>query len=623
MNQPTSELINLSEFAALLSKAEDPRQFFSDIFTQARPYRLSIESDEDLLHLLLLLIPMRGLPSQRTTQMTLRQENMTEAQFHAACVQYLDEHLLFAPVYKENTKTKALELVKQAKDPKGSFPFDTIAYEESAAKIPMYLAKSLPEKLSSPLVFEFCSELGKVANLKSKDSSTAVQKILTEVLSSICSHPAKLMGIQFNGGYTRSATNEEAQNWNLVPWAVHEFDFDVASPEALSCAANYQAWSKVVLALIQYKGFLKPIHQILSDEQLRERLKALVVQHYPDPDGVERDKVLGIMSQAIDAFKIRPNPSKADLKQVFVGQFSSSRGSRVVNVAMPAATFHEFERVIKKQGEELKLILSDHVATYEAKWEEAQAELQAEKENLKLLKKEKPRNLAKEESLALRIERLKTVIPGLKKASESSAEAFIRLPAAKLEFGGANPQNIASGLSSRHHNVNLLVKIPTISSRRAEDISKRRAYYEQSLLARPRIRNSGDTLPWFLKETMTNAKAKTALREFAVTLALKSLTRIFELREIYETERDKAGSPLELAKRLDSVRLGLSPEVESLIFDAKLSYAQRKELAENLSAKVGEKVLEAVKLGFKQPVSQDKKIQMLAAIDALCLQELA
>lgn len=615
--------IDLKEFAELLTKTPDPKLFFSEILLSGRPYRLKIESAQELLHLLLLVIPMRGLPSMASSQKSLHQNGMSESEFYETCLNYLSAHPFFEAKFKDAKKEGDAPVpLKIPKGKQDKFPFALIAFEESGNKVPRYMELSLGEKLASPTMLEFCLDKGKLADKTGKSTKTVIENILTEVLSSISTHPSKLMDPDSSGGYCRHASNVEANSWGQVPWAVHEFDFDIPLPEALTCGAGYHSWSKVVLALVEFNGVVAPVYKVLSDPQLRQTLKQLIESHCTINDEAHRAAVVKTLSKTIDTFQIQPSPSKLDLKQVFVGQFGSEKGSRLINVAMPAALFHEMNRALENQSSFLE---GEHAAYIEQIVEalsQTKAELETTKEALKAAKAVKPKDNALVESLNLRIERLKKKSQGLASLSKSSDASFKSLPRRELGFGGSSPQNVASGLTKTHHRANLLINVPSIPSARREDASKRRAFYETSLLQTPRIRYPSEKLPWFLRDKAVGFKAKEAIRELTVSLALKSMGRIFELRDIVEDERDKAGSAHELANRLDAKKAGLSPEIEALLFEPSSDYAQRKQISVDLAARVGEHVLKALERGFKEPVSLDKKKEILSVIQTFCLQEL-
>ena len=111
-------------------------------------------------------------------------------------------------------------------------------------------------------------------------------------------------------------------------------------------------------------------------------------------------------------------------------------------------------------------------------------------------------------------------------------------------------------------------------------------------------------------------------RSAAAARAGRAPLGIFELRDVVEEERDKAGSALELANRLDAKKVGLSPDIEALLFGPSADYALRKQISADLAAKVGERVLQALERGFKEPISLDKKKEILSVIQTFCLQEL-
>lgn len=336
---------------------------------------------------------------------------------------------------------------------------------------------------------------------------------LAEVLSSRATHLVKLAvdsgasRPDVKGGYfkvSQVATGDEFLG------SVSEQDYRVPGTPALTCNAAYQSKDWLALTIVRYQNSEGRLADLLNANALLRGQVQAVMATWTQLSGL--DAIFDVLAT------FTPGTFSGE-PQLFCGD-----GDDISAVAllMPMALPQELLRAKSalKAAHEQDLQLTTDAA--QAEQDTAEAAVQQLKD---VAPKDYPQGKA---AHAAALKTAKQALADAKAQARKAGKGFLSIPSFTLPVGGANPRNLASGLTTAVHGAAVFTAVRERAPRAAIGS---KVYYPASLVATPDIQLT--KVPAVLGANPTGAASRRSRAALFSAWALEALAPLMSLREAW------------------------------------------------------------------------------------------
>lgn len=343
---------------------------------------------------------------------------------------------------------------------------------------------------------------------------------LQKAAQSIATHPVKLsveVGTRkdVNGGFLKASTVTLDP---VFEGSVCEQDFEVGYVYGLTGSASLQKSTTFLFTKILFQGQHDDFCTLLKTHPAAKAALAAGMQRYPEVKGWE------VLVEAL------VNAGKCALSgapEVFCG---STQELSVVAPLMPLSLPAE----IRNGKEVIRQAYRDGLQQQLTLEETTLADAEAALAELKTTAKGKTRAdkaavKSQQEAAKKLVDEKKQKVAQLK-ASIADPSKSLAIPYFSMPIGGAQPQNVASGVTKAIQSSNIFTRIRERAPRATVG---NKVFYPRQLVVRPEF-NTAEPLPRTFTSAKLGAPAKRARTAFFRDLALSSLTQMLELKEAYE-----------------------------------------------------------------------------------------
>lgn len=350
---------------------------------------------------------------------------------------------------------------------------------------------------------------------------------LKEALSSRATHLVKLAvdsgasRPDVKGGYFKGSA---VVTGGEFLGSVSEQDYLVAGTPALTCNAAYQSKDWLALTVVRHQNAEGRLVDLLSaDSDLRSQVRT-VMASWTDIAGLDA---------LFDALASFTAGTFSGEPQLFCGDGDSISA---VALLMPMALPQELLRAKSA----LKAAHENGLALEVAA---AQAEQDAAETAVQQLKDVSPKDYPQGKAAhAAALKTAKQALADAKAAVRKAGKGFLSIPSFTLLVGGANPRNIASGLTTSVHNAAVFTAVRERAPRAAIGS---KVYYPASLVATPDIRLT--KVPAVLGASPTGAASRRSRAALFAAWALEALAPLMALREAWSLGEVQSRDALEAA----------------------------------------------------------------------------
>lgn len=545
-------MLTLTKLAGLLQDSEDPAMGIlkSALLRDAKTPgddlgNLTLASADDVAQVLAFVATIASLSNEKDTLKALK------AQFSGPELQDQFNALDAKHPAMRLKRAKAGELVLDVKD-----------------KIPVF---ELDGKKVGPLLRDAKRAFAAAATL---DLEALVASVaFKDAFAGRVSHPTKLSSTSGNGGFFKTSRVEIPSDFGSVT----EEDYLTRETVTLACNAAYQKMWSLLLPIVSFEGRTYRLATLLAE---RADVAAAVSRVLVD-NGVAQGPAL------VDALRTDYASATFGEPQVFAGDLPEVER---LSVLAPYGMFNEMARAKKAVQAEYEADHESIAALIQAEIDQVEARVEALAEPAS----KEQKKAAAEEKKAL-AEKLKK----LKADKKFASTRWLSIPLFKLQFGGANPRNLAMDLDTSIHDANVQVYVPT--PRNPELAIGRKAFVPKSLVAAPTLRKF-DKLPRYLAANATGAALTRARRDLFADLIAGALAPLKQLQDAWRTRSQAL---------VGEVALGADAQGEIELRDAAWSLfvkgdesLNNKEAAERLRP-LTEQVARAAKMALQHACGED------------------
>jgi hypothetical protein len=327
----------------------------------------------------------------------------------------------------------------------------------------------------------------------------ATSKGFLDAFSSRVSHPTKLSAPRGAGGFFKN-TSAVCDN----PASVTEEDFATRETATLACNAAYQKMWALLLPLVAYQGqTMRLVSLLIALPDLTESVRQILID-----SGMTQGSVL--LDAMVEPFTacIEGEP------QVFCGDLPHTER---VSVLAPYGLFSEMDRARRAVAAAYDKDRDDKLGIYAEELADKEAELAAL--GIGATTREKKRTLSDE-------------IKRLKADRKSLSATWLPIPCFTLQFGGANPRNLAMDLDTTLHTANVRVYVPNQRKPVAEIGNK--AFISSALIAMPDLPRF-DKVPRCLLPQAIGAVLARQRRTLFAELTAQAMAPLKALQEEWRT----------------------------------------------------------------------------------------
>ena len=449
------------------------------------PAVLCATSIEDLAEVLAFVIGLSFLDKKKDVLKELQERQLSAADFDVE-LRSLEQGWLVQSVARKGDGS--VEIDQESKLPR---------VQIDAVKLGTVLRSGSARSLLGGVNFSAESGIGA---LKEARSSRATHLVKLAVDSGASRPDVK-------GGYFKASpivTGDEFLG------SVSEQDYLVAVTPALTCNAAYQSKDWLALTVVRYQNAEGRLADLLSaDSVLRSQVQSVMA-------GWEGVAGLDAIFDVLATFT--PGTFSGE-PQLFCGD-----GDDISAVAllMPMALPQELLRAKSalKAAHEQDLQLTTDAA--QAEQDTAEAAVQQLKD---VAPKDYPQGKA---AHAAALKTAKQALADAKAQTRKAGKGFLSIPSFTLPVGGANPRNIASGLTTAVHGAAVFTAVRERAPRAAIGS---KVYYPASLVATPDIQLT--KVPAVLGANPTGAASRRSRAALFSAWALEALAPLMSLREAW------------------------------------------------------------------------------------------
>lgn len=408
--------------------------------------------------------------------------------------------------YAQCSAANPLQSLKRAKtgefvlDPKDNIP----VFELDGKKVAPLLRTPV-------LAFAALKEI----NLVELTTSAA----FVQAFSSRVSHPTKLSASAGSGGFLKAFTAEIPVGFA----GVTEEDYVTRETVTLACSAGYQKmWSMLLPLFVFEETQYRPTSLMCSRPDIAKLISDTFAKN-----GVPQGAALVQALQQENVGKLSGEP------QVFCGDLPNVQR---LSVLAPYSLFNEISRARRAIQAEYEIDRDALVINLDKELLALEASAAA-LDAAATTKESKKANLLAKKELADKTRKVKA-------DRKSLTSKYLSIPFFSLQFGGANPRNLAMDLDTSIHSANVLARVPA-PAKVVSDIG-RKAFYSNTLVAVPRITKMSG-LPRYLQPGVTGSAQTMKRVNFFADLITVAMAPLMEMQLEWKTRAKELGGEVALS----------------------------------------------------------------------------